>query len=69
MPAKDELKRAEIARLGGLATKGRSSEAKSKAAKANGSKGGRPRKYATASERQRAYLLRKNLPRKIDPEK
>lgn len=36
-----------------------SSEAKTAAARSNGKLGGRPRKYATASDRQRAYLARK----------
>lgn len=61
MQAKDrKLTKAEAARLGGLATKGISTDAKADAARENGKLGGRPRKYATAAERQRAYLERKN---------
>lgn len=57
------LTHAERGRLGGLATRGVTSEAKARASRENGKLGGklggRPRKYATASERQRAYLERK----------
>jgi len=42
-------------RIGGQ----RSSDAKRSAAQTNGKLGGRPRKYATASERQKAYIQRK----------
>lgn len=54
--SKAKLTRSEAGRLGGSAT----SDAKADAARENGKLGGRPRKYATAAERQRAYLERKN---------
>jgi len=58
-----KLTHAERGRLGGLATRGVTSKAKARAARENGKLGGklggRPRKYATASERQRAYIERK----------
>lgn len=56
---KRKLTRAEAGRLGGLATKGIKTPARTAAALAASKLGGRPRKYATASDRQRAYLERK----------
>lgn len=49
------LPRTEIARLGGVVR----SEAKTRACRKNAKLGGQPRKYATASDRQRAYIKRK----------
>jgi len=49
------MTKAEAGRIGGQA----STEAKQSAARENGKLGGRPRKYATASERQAAYRQRR----------
>lgn len=51
------LSHAERGRLGGLKARNQSEAGKLGGKKSRG--GGRPRKYATASERQRAYLERK----------